>query len=668
MVDGPEVLWLWNGELQAHVLDDQLSAIHRLGYGSIGIWPWSGLLIPYLSETYLERIAHVCATAARLGTHLWLADDVNWPSGLAGGHFLEAHPEHGQWALLCSTRWVGGTEPRTVAWRGEGEHLVAALALDNAGARYDLSGALEKSGHPIREHRIAQLDGYHIPWEATLWESEMRLPAGEWFVTIATLVRSRPLLPSATGTPSSPFTLGTIDAFRPEAVQAFASFALEPLARAAAPYLGTVVRGILTCPPPTLQPHPLSASEGWRLDVFPWAPDTPHLFGRRFGKPFHTHLPYLLAPLHEPAATASPLLQGLIEEVAGRYNEAYHQTLDRWCQSHGLRLLTTDPHRYHHVPYTVRGERKQALDPQRLIGIQIDAPRMAQAPHLSGSALVGGANATSKWTPVPGLGEVWEWEPASLNFLPLGAWADWRLSHDVATYEYHGTFVTEYVPPAVHLLFEEGVVRSLSINGTPMSLADARWPTSSEIECADVSYRLLDLDPALLHPSGANTVQATGLIPSRERILLNGQATLGPLALVGAFALRPLLAGTAPDLRVDTWGLVRPAGSLITGDWSRNGYPRFSGRATYRQSFLVPEAHTIVPARLVVDAFGGPAAVMLNEREIGRATETPHVFDLDGGLRRGLNRLEITCWTGLGPRLAGVSPAGLASVSLEALI
>src|SRR5688572_6188981 len=94
------------------------------------------------------RLAAECA--GQLGVTLWLADEVHWPSGTAGGLLLEEAPEAAQRALVCSTRWAASGAPQTLRWRGEGEQLVLALALDDAGGRRDLTQQLEENGRATR--------------------------------------------------------------------------------------------------------------------------------------------------------------------------------------------------------------------------------------------------------------------------------------------------------------------------------------------------------------------------------------------------------------------------------------------------------------------------------------------------------------------------------------
>src|SRR5687768_88555 len=130
MLPGPEAVWLWNGELAAEVIEGQIGAARNAGLRTLVVWPWAGLTVPFLSEGYLGAVRLSAECAGRLGVTLWLADDVHWPSGTAGGLLLEEAPEAAQRALVCSTRWAASGAPQTLRWRGEGEQLVLALALD----------------------------------------------------------------------------------------------------------------------------------------------------------------------------------------------------------------------------------------------------------------------------------------------------------------------------------------------------------------------------------------------------------------------------------------------------------------------------------------------------------------------------------------------------------
>lgn len=398
----------------------------------------------------------------------------------------------------------------------------------------------------------------------------------------------------------------------------------------------------------------------------------PDIFDRLFGSPIDTHLPYALSPLHAAEEATSSPLEHWLEAVKRQYQTSFHDVLERWCRSNNLLFRPTDPRTLPHVPYSILGERKRALSVERFVEIEVGAlGTLPPPPCASVTATETPVPSRSElgWVAVPVLVDTWEWQPASLNWLALGEWHQWQTSADGETFYFRGHFVAEFVPEDLYVLFEAGVVQSLSINGIAVPLDAARRPEPHEIEFADESYRMVPLAPAAIRMSGINLVEATATVT--PRILLDGGCTAGPLALAGDFAVFPftaqeVLPRTSAQLaQAEAWRLVRPPGLVTVGDWSASGYPRLSGHARYVQTFPLREIPAGMRAHLVVDVRGAPAEVRINERAAPRVGNAPTIYDLTGSLRSGLNRLEIVCRSGLAARLCGDAPAGLVAVRLE---
>ncbi|HXI16447.1 MAG TPA: hypothetical protein VNM48_08750, partial [Chloroflexota bacterium] len=256
-------------------------------------------------------------------------------------------------------------------------------------------------------------------------------------------------------------------------------------------------------------------------------------------------------------------------------------------------------------------------------------------------------------------------------------WEEWshvsRARDGTVRFDLHLNFEADYVPSEVALLWEDGIVESVALNGTQLLLDGARIPQLPDLEFAGPEHRLLRLLPGLVR-AGPNTVAATAALRSADRIRLTGAATAGPLALLGAFDLvsatpmsggRRDQGGAPARTRVRPWHLGRPQMTSHFGAWTEAGFPRFAGTATYAQTIHLPHVPAHAAARLTVEAFGGPVAVQIDGQEVERAPRTPFVFDVRDAFREGLNRIEIDCGSGLGPRLIAGAQAGLESIRLE---
>jgi hypothetical protein len=700
----PDALWLWNGTPTAEVIDRQLAAARALGYGTLAVWPWAGLELPLPDEAYLGALATACDAARAHGVGLWLAGDVHWPSGTAGGRLLVERPELAQRALACWSRWAASGQPLTLTWRGEGEQLVTALALDDAGQRRQLEAQIESGGRSHHERHTARYGGYRATWETRVWDVELRLPPGDWFVTVATVVRTQPLLPAAVGCAWSPVATGAPDPLNPRAVQAYAARALEPLARAAGRHAGETVLGIVVVPPEPLYPYAPPAAGSWRVDVLPWPPDAAELFERLFERQLATHLPYALAPLHErPPAESAPLdrWHAVTNEQAA---QTFTGTLERWCAARGLALLPFGPatlERLPQAPLTLRAERKRAVDPRRVVTLAAGAgsapgtgplssghsPALARTTAAPGEARALPARPTSRtarptsrtlerpeshdpaadgWQPLAVLGPDWEWLPASANWLPLGEWSEWKQGTRAGArgtrFEARCGFEADHVPERVWLVYEAGIVESVALNGAPVPLAGSARPEPGLVELADDCHRVVPLRSDALR-FGANTVRAVARLGAADQVLLDGAATAGPLALVGHFALRP---GTAASRRGPArWRLVRQATFATLGSWADAGFPRYAGTATCAQTVRIAALPPGTETRLVARAAPGHVGLTVDGRPAHEVCSEPWVFDLGGVVREGLNRIEVTYATSVGPRLAAGMSGALHAVTLE---
>ena len=667
MVAGPEALWLWNGDLTAELIEGQLAAARAGGFRSLAVWPWAGLTTPFLGEAYLGAVQLAAEHASLAGVTLWLADEVHWPSGIAGGQLLVEEPEVAQRALVCSTRWTASAAPQTLRWRGEGEQLVVALALDDAGGRRDLGQQLEENGRPARARHTAALEGYRARWETDVWESEIKLPPGEWFVTIATVVRVHPLLRPAVGCGWSPHVTGALDVLSEAAVERYVARALTPLAEAAAPYAGKGVAGIVSVTPPWLLAHAVTRPEGWRTDVLPWMPDLPDVFERLFERQLGIHFPYVLAPLHD--GQVSQPLERLLAFAEERRDALFVTHVGEWCAGRGLERLVLDPGALNRLPQlalSTRAERKKGLSPERAVLPLAEAVTIPHGAVGSLTALRSGSERSSE--PFVELAEEWQFAPASLNLLPLGDWQEWqhvgRSRDGTVRYDVDLSFEADYVPEDLLVLFEAGVVESVSVNRKILSLTGGRPPRPDEIEAPDAALRVLELPRGLVR-TGRNNVSAAAVLPASDRVQLEGAASGGPIFLAGAFALEEWTSGVVGLAKAQRWRMVRPRRTVNAGDWRAAGYPRYSGTATYAQTLSLPRVPEGAGLRLWVDGHGGPVGVRVDGTAAGRAAASPFVFDVATRGSGGLTRVEIQCASGLAPRLAGDGLAGLAGARLE---
>ncbi|MGW5668899.1 glycosyl hydrolase, partial [Micromonospora sp. NPDC003776] len=122
----PHAFWFWNGKLTEAELSRQLDEMKSNGVEEFFIHPRQGLggefgaseNAYYLSKDYFDKVGFALTEAKRRGMKAWLYDDLNWPSGFAGGRTVKggdvdgrpvpAVPDYLPWYLTPVARDVTG--------------------------------------------------------------------------------------------------------------------------------------------------------------------------------------------------------------------------------------------------------------------------------------------------------------------------------------------------------------------------------------------------------------------------------------------------------------------------------------------------------------------------------------------------------------------------------
>ena len=97
----PKPLWFINGKLTTEGIRKQMKDAKELaGFSGVGLLPMAdrsekrpGTSPKFLSEQYFDRFFDVLNTAKELDMEVILYDDIDFPSGMAGGKMEELHPD-----------------------------------------------------------------------------------------------------------------------------------------------------------------------------------------------------------------------------------------------------------------------------------------------------------------------------------------------------------------------------------------------------------------------------------------------------------------------------------------------------------------------------------------------------------------------------------------------
>ena len=109
----PMPFWHLNGHLTKEGINERISNAKSLcGFGGVAVLPVSpephytngktcpGMTPAYLSDEYFERYDDMLRKSEELGTEIILYDDIDFPSGSAGGKLVRDYPEYTRKYLL----------------------------------------------------------------------------------------------------------------------------------------------------------------------------------------------------------------------------------------------------------------------------------------------------------------------------------------------------------------------------------------------------------------------------------------------------------------------------------------------------------------------------------------------------------------------------------------
>ena len=136
--------WL-NAPLENSVLRDQIQAMHdRCGFGGFAPLTLASARPEYLTEEYFSRYQLILETAEKLGLKIIFYDDINFPTGTAGGRLAQQHPDNTLKNLSKIESHIPGLRPAELPVpKGT---LMAAIAMElQTKQRINLAGYIKDS-------------------------------------------------------------------------------------------------------------------------------------------------------------------------------------------------------------------------------------------------------------------------------------------------------------------------------------------------------------------------------------------------------------------------------------------------------------------------------------------------------------------------------------------
>jgi len=219
----PVMMWFWNGHITEKGIEEELALFKSQNITDFFIHPAEGMDVEYLSDRFMELVAHAVAYAKENGMHFWIYDEYNWPSGVAGEKVLIDHPEY---HARCVANQSITVEDGALAEVPCETFLAAQYELD--GVRTDVTDE-------------CRFIGGRCYWK--------NVTGHKVIFSVQSSVHHDMVWPYAVGCKGSKRTSGSVDLTSAEATRCFISYTHERYKEYIGAEFGTTVRGVFTDEP-----------------------------------------------------------------------------------------------------------------------------------------------------------------------------------------------------------------------------------------------------------------------------------------------------------------------------------------------------------------------------------------------------------------------------------
>lgn len=321
----PAPFWFWNGNIEEAELVRQIREMADKGVGGFVIAAGAGLRIPYLSQTWFDRIGLAIETARQNDLSVWFHDAFPHARALTGGRVVLTEPRHrAQYLTFRETTVQGGqqvdlelpwaTVLRAVAvplrrdrslWE-DAEEIDSFIGVDHRAQRLHKTSDAE----PFFDRQFET----HDPVQRLYWKA----PAGRWRVIV--FLQQEVRGPDQTGTHFDPLSR--------EAVMTYIRSTFQPYVDLGGKHLGKTVRGFYT------------TSEAKAPGHLPWSSILPDAYRARNGYDLISQLPALITPFGPNTAR---IRYDYFQTLSELLQLSYHRTCAEWATENKLSFLTDVP-------------------------------------------------------------------------------------------------------------------------------------------------------------------------------------------------------------------------------------------------------------------------------------------------------------------------------------
>ena len=310
-----------NHKMEDDELRWQIRQIKEKGLRGFFMHPRPGLLNPYMSVDFREKIKLMVKEAEALGIEAWLYDEDPYPSGAAGGKVIYHHPEYRSRKLIAQTHWAKGKTKISIDFPMGNIIKIFAIKEQNKGEPIDLT---EYAG-PIRDRwgYTRRYNTYYGSMPADTfphWRSdatgiknrlEWDVPEGNWNIII--------FVECYEMTYWGPWG-SYIDILNSDAVDDFIEKTHELYKKDLGKYFGSVIPGIFTDEPKWI---------GW----LPWSPKLPEFFKKNKGYDIGDALYMLLIGDSEKERKVRFDYWDVLTQML---KKSFFDRISRWCEKNRI--------------------------------------------------------------------------------------------------------------------------------------------------------------------------------------------------------------------------------------------------------------------------------------------------------------------------------------------
>ncbi len=287
--------WFLNDDLEPEHLRAQLREMEKKGVYECVAHPRKGLGIPYLSETWFQRIGVILDEAKSLDMKVWIYDEQDWPSGYAGGKVIAENPDYA--AQCLSVEKIIPVMGKPIEIREiPGKKLVRVIASWSNQKFYDIT---DEPGWTSQT----------LCWEVFVLRSEVcgHCPAYS--------------------------DLPYVDLLNRDAVKTFIRLTHAEYKKRFPEHWGRTIKGFFTDEPGFYQNYLYQTRN---LNTIPWTADFPRYFQQKCG---YDLMLYIGALWDDMGDLSRKVRQDYYRVFTQMYNENFFKQLHDFCDADGLQSI-----------------------------------------------------------------------------------------------------------------------------------------------------------------------------------------------------------------------------------------------------------------------------------------------------------------------------------------